>query len=666
VKVSYHLAVGFVGGAERQLQYLIKYARDAYPDYEPSITYDSENIAEFVRSLGVPAVHTKDKKGLIAALNATGPDIFQFYTSPIANKVITYLEKRPRVVEVIHNKNSFPGDTTSYNKSHVDAAICVSHDAARFLLDHFPQAPVRIIPNGIDTIRFYNAGKDLKSKEPVLGFAGRLCPDKGIDMIFRLADQLPCKIELVGQDFAGYSTRNHPKVTVHPPTDKPEEYYRRWWGLLSASPHESFGLSIAEAIACGCMPIMLDCGGITAYLEHGTNALIAAGEEDLLLLARRVVSYQMAPSPIPVKFSAADMATSYMSLYRQLLTNAETAPPPSTQPRPHRVISQPEAAKVFSPIERRPRIAGGVLGITPSGWYGVVRALAGCCDYYATPETAAREIMRLKPKVVILGCYQKSWEELCRVAHNAVGAVVVGTWHAAYVLNEFDPVNRKNMGALFDAWKAGHIDYLATPHRGLARSWTHFGYPTAYFPNLVREDLVPRPKLPGTHIGILGSGQTWKNMECQIIAASMIEGATVHVQEVRDDSILRRFGVDVVVHPKSLNDNDYYDLLGGMTVNMCVSLSEVYSYLVAESLLLKTPVLASAINPIIDCETATRELFATSQFEDPTHMADRLRQLILYAETDLTWLRDHMLWVNAENYEVCAELLERWSCASQS
>jgi glycosyltransferase involved in cell wall biosynthesis len=656
MKLHFHCPAAFIGGAEQQLRYLIKYLRRLDPTLAISLTYEHPAIFPFLQKLEVPyTVLASDRKRLINALDAAAPDLIQFYTSPLMARALPYLQKRPRVIEVIHNKNQFHGDATSYGHEYTQVAVCVSPDAESFIQGHCPGLSTKVIANGVDHEQFFPIA-EARSKTPVIGFAGRLCKDKGIDTLIEIAGQIPCRMELVGQDFCGYAGA-HPNIDVYGQTDRPEDFYRRWWAFISASPHESFGLAIAEAMACACPPVMLDCGGITSYLKDGEHGFIVDSPQGLVDCVENIIQYGAILRPEALGFSAETMASSYLDLYREPVLVSTPIVPRS---KPAAGVIPTQAAKIFKPVANRPMYPHKALGVTPRGWYGVVRALAGCCDSYASPEEAVHLIKKERPGLVILGCYQKAWQPICAAARS-VGAKVAVTWHASYILNEFDHINRVWMAETLDAYRAKHIDFLATPHKGLAESWAHFGFPTAYFPNVIDEDLggvAPTKLIDGPHIGILGSGQSWKNMECQIVAAAMIENSSIHVQELKHPEVLRALGIlgRIVVHTKTLSDKEYYELLGGMHVNMCVSLSEVYSYLTAESFLLGTPVLTGSITSIAQ----NVDWCVTPHFEDPSTLVARLTLLLERADEMGQILKKHMLSVNAKNREICQEVLNHW------
>src|SRR5579872_5334352 len=268
MRLLFHVPTRFVGGGERHLQYLLKYMRRPYCEHDLQIrvTFQHNAAAQFVEELGLQNTQVRDAGALAKVVEAFCPDVIQFYTSPLAYEALGLVRHRARVIEVLHNLERFPEDTFSYPKDRTDVLVCVSAHARLFAWAQMPSMPALVIPNGVDDRRF-RADPTKRSAQPVIGFAGRLAPDKGIDELIELAALLPVPVEMVGPDFGGYARRSWRNLTVLPETANPEIYYQRWWAFISASRREAFGMAIAEAMACGCPAVLLDCGGIVPYLR---------------------------------------------------------------------------------------------------------------------------------------------------------------------------------------------------------------------------------------------------------------------------------------------------------------------------------------------------------------------------------------------------------------
>jgi glycosyltransferase involved in cell wall biosynthesis len=134
--------------------------------------------------------------------------------------------------------------------------------------------PIKVIPNGVDVRIFHPAIAEnrrflrqqfaLKSEQPVLLFVGRFVEKKGLDIIRRLAKQLPeWRFWL-----AGYGRINPDKwllPNIHVFKNRKgtslAELYQSADLLLIPSYGEGFPLVIQEAMACG-LPVL--CGPSTA------------------------------------------------------------------------------------------------------------------------------------------------------------------------------------------------------------------------------------------------------------------------------------------------------------------------------------------------------------------------------------------------------------------
>jgi glycosyltransferase involved in cell wall biosynthesis len=304
-----------------------------------------------------------------------------------------------------------------------------------------------------------------------------------------------------------------------------------------------------------------------------------------------------------------------------------------------------------------------ILGVTDPEWYGVRRALSAITPHYATPLEAIRRIEHEKPDVVVFGCYTHEWMETLKTArHNKCKTVL--TWYASYVLNEFNAINRKWMVEALSAYRAGDFEFVATPHVGLADSWTHFGIPTDVLPPVVNVSALKGAKggrrVDGVDIGVFGSAQPWKNMDCQLVAAAMVPSARIHAHRVIDTRLidtlkipLRRYG--------HVSDQEFYALLQSMHVNLCVTMSESFSYLVAESLLLGTPVVTTSITPILrSAAPPILRACTTPYFDDPMSIVSRVRFVLDDYHEIAEAGRAYMMELNAENEMIAADVIGRW------
>lgn len=646
MKVLFHIPFPAIGGAETQIRYLIQHLS---PGVHPVVTYEYPEVEAFVKSLPrATNYRVHSPMNLAKVIEQTRPDVVHFYHSHTMYGALKKSRYRPKTCEIVHNRMGFGGDSTSYAKDMTDIVVCVSPDAETYFKSKMPSVPTRIIPNGVDTNVFQPAAAKPRRRRPKGGFTGRLEAGwgKGIPELINLMSQVQADFELVGVDHGGYRKKlkdeGIPNIKVCEYTPDTSRYYQDWDFFVSYSPAEGFGLSIAEALASGLPSLIYNCGGICHWIEHGKHAFVANGDKEMHELVGKLWKEEgRALRPQDLDFSAEKMARAYEELWVDLTLER---------------IKKPDIpARV--PRGKMP-LTDAILGVTIGDWWGVRRALDGVCTHFSAPQDAIRTIRTLRPKVVVFGCYQAGWEGVLQAA-KMEGCTTVLTWHASYILNEFNHINREWMFHGLKAANSGFFDFVATPHEGLAKTWTHYGIQTDFLPNIITAELRPQPKLDGFHAGIWGSGQPWKNMEAQIIGADMA-GAAVHIQHIQHGQSLESLGIVPTKHARLPTDEAYYRLVGSMKINLCMSLSEVYSYLTAESLLMGVPILTTPITPVLKDAPGILGVCRNPHFEDPHEISNALRCIMENHEAIAVAGQEHMRSLNELNKEIAACVKAKW------
>jgi glycosyltransferase involved in cell wall biosynthesis len=173
---------------------------------------------------------------------------------------------------------------------------------------------VALIKAGVDLDRFTprsDAGAvrgqlGIDGAAPVVGIVSRFCPDKGFDVFFaaaaRIARRFPAvRFLVVGgavlqtDDYAGRILELIHELGLSENTiltgfrDDVERLIGCMDVLVSASPHESFGLTLAEAAACGRAVVSTRNGGAEEIVVDGeTGLLVPVG--DAAALADSVIA----------------------------------------------------------------------------------------------------------------------------------------------------------------------------------------------------------------------------------------------------------------------------------------------------------------------------------------------------------------------------------------
>ena len=158
-----------------------------------------------------------------------------------------------------------------------------------FLKDY----PVQVVYNGIDLGIYRPTPSDfrkkyhLENKFVVLGVANVWVERKGLSTFLRLADRLgeEYKIVLVGLS-EGQIASLPENVLGLPRTDTPRELAQIYTAadvFVNPGREETFGLTVAEAMACGTWPIVYADTACAEVVEKGTGTIVTVSYTHLTL-----------------------------------------------------------------------------------------------------------------------------------------------------------------------------------------------------------------------------------------------------------------------------------------------------------------------------------------------------------------------------------------------
>jgi spore coat protein SA len=212
-----------------------------------------------------------------------------------------------RVVLHLHNSHLVEWPASLMRKVRVDRLVFVSKFLLRQAQQKFSTLDTsRVVYNGADETIFYPAarGKE-ESRTPVVLFAGRIVPDKGVhvlvDAMKLLAQQdVRLQLRIVGSSNFGNSQETDyitqlkanapPTVTFLPYCSGAElgDLFRQ--ADIFCSPSiwdEPFGLVNVEAFASGLPVVSTRSGGTTEIFTHGGCILVERGSVEQLASALR-------------------------------------------------------------------------------------------------------------------------------------------------------------------------------------------------------------------------------------------------------------------------------------------------------------------------------------------------------------------------------------------
>jgi glycosyltransferase involved in cell wall biosynthesis len=219
-----------------------------------------------------------------------------------------------------------------------DAVTCVSKYTQKKLEESFKFSDSVVIYNGIDTSVFRPTGQssdawNIPPDKTLLFFAGNLSRRKGADLLPAIMKQLGEKYILLlatGQRKTNFDSQKNIINIGHQDPGHLVMAYNRCNIFLTPSRLEGFGLSVAEAMACGKPVVATNCsslpelvvddkGGFLCRMDDAKDFAekirhLAADEE----LRREMGTFNL--KRVEEKFTAKRMTGEYLKIYSDLLS----------------------------------------------------------------------------------------------------------------------------------------------------------------------------------------------------------------------------------------------------------------------------------------------------------------------------------------------------------
>lgn len=154
-----------------------------------------------------------------------------------------------------------------------------------------PKKPIFIVPNALEPVYHHKPlrkriKKNGKSSIRILSVCTTYSQYKGVDILEKVVKELK-RTHVNKYFFILVSTEKKPYSPIfdtfvnNPSTQRLLKIYRESDILLHTSRTEGFPLPPLEAMACGCIVITTDSGGIKEYAKHNFNAILVKNVDDI-------------------------------------------------------------------------------------------------------------------------------------------------------------------------------------------------------------------------------------------------------------------------------------------------------------------------------------------------------------------------------------------------
>jgi glycosyltransferase involved in cell wall biosynthesis len=194
-----------------------------------------------------------------------------------------------------------------YSNPRVSIAA-VSQRTASLLEKYFGRHDVRVIPNGVDTVQFSpamrlarrdraRALRQFHETDFVFLVIGNDWRNKGLPAILEAMQKLsstPARLLVVGNDSStpframAENLGIHDRCVWEPPTADILDAYAAADIYVSPSREDSFGMPVAEAMACGLPVITSKFAGVSSLIDDGIDGFVLPDPHDVESLAKLI------------------------------------------------------------------------------------------------------------------------------------------------------------------------------------------------------------------------------------------------------------------------------------------------------------------------------------------------------------------------------------------
>lgn len=195
-----------------------------------------------------------------------------------------------KIVSVIHNDNKSLFDAHMMLAEYIDKVFCVSIQIRKHMQKlydfekekyYFKEQPIDIDllwereENQTDALRIGYAArlvKQQKRAELLVDFIAHL-EEKNMDYLFQIAGEGECAESIVTY-ISQNGLQNRVQLLGRLPKSKMDDFWKAQDVFVNVSEYEGTSLSMLEAMAFGCVPVVTDVSGAREFIEEGENGYI--------------------------------------------------------------------------------------------------------------------------------------------------------------------------------------------------------------------------------------------------------------------------------------------------------------------------------------------------------------------------------------------------------
>lgn len=240
----------------------------------------------------------------------------------------------------------------------------------------------------------------------------------------------------------------------------------------------------------------------------------------------------------------------------------------------------------------------------------------------------AKKICAYRPEKILISGYAKGHDLLAYEIKKLLPSVRIFVLiHSAFIWFDSYPAENVVFENFINMAKKGIIEKVGFCKRDLAEYFASLGINSYFVMNRFypEKHQIKTLSKKSINIGIFGQNQWHRNITNQAIGALMVDGTTVHCNEISshffiDKSRVKAHGI--------LPKDDFLKLYESMDINMYISMTDCFPMSVIESMQYGIPCLVSDTSDVYSFNPKLKKWLTVSSIDSPIGISKKINEVI--------------------------------------
>jgi len=243
-------------------------------------------------------------------------------------------------------------------------------------------------------------------------------------------------------------------------------------------------------------------------------------------------------------------------------------------------------------------------------------------------KEVAEKILDYEPTRVLISGHAKGHDLIAEeLKKNKPELRIFVLIHSAFIWFDVYPSENRTFESFLQLSKLGVVEKIGFCKRDLSEYFKTRGYNTFFVMNRFYPERHSYKKInkKNLKIGIWGSNFWHRNITNQVIAATLVPHAEIHVNEISEHGFIDMSRV--TVHG-FLPKKEYLKLMSEMDINLYVSITDCFPMTLVESMQFGIPAIASDTSDVYTLDKKLHDTLTVSTVDGPLGIKDKINDVV--------------------------------------